>query len=346
MTISNMFNYDGMLVDSLISIIMETLHVLIFVVFLLLSIAFTTLVERKVLGSTQRRRGPNAVGYLGLLQPFSDGLKLFIKEHLIPRDADQLVYFLAPVFTFFCSLKIWTSFPWDNNDFPAASWNGIIYLLIIMSLGAYGIIFAGWSSNSKYAFLGGLRSTAQMISYEVGLSFLFLGVCLLTQSVDLVDIVNIQSSVWFVFPLFPVWILFVVCALAETNRAPFDLPEAEAELVAGYNVEYSGIPFALFFLGEYSNIIAMSGLSSLLFWGGWLSPVEFLSWIPGSIWFALKTSLHVFLFIWVRATFPRYRYDQLMSLGWKTLFPVIAIFLFLLAILFLYVTGLVSWYEI
>jgi NADH-quinone oxidoreductase subunit H len=330
---------EGMLV----SVIIESLHVLIFILFLLLSIAFTTLVERKVLGSTQRRRGPNAVGYLGLLQPFADGLKLFIKEHLIPRDADQLVYFVAPVFTFFCSLKIWTAFPWNEHDLPAASWNGLIYLLIIMSLGAYGIIFAGWASNSKYAFLGGLRSTAQMISYEVGLSFLFLAICLLTQSVDLVDIVKIQENVWFVLPLFPIWVLFIICTLAETNRAPFDLPEAEAELVAGYNVEYSGIPFALFFLGEYSNIIAMSGLSSILFWGGWLSPVE---WIPGSISFAFKTSLHVFLFIWVRATFPRYRYDQLMSLGWKTLFPVIAIGLFVIAVLFLYVTGLVAWYEV
>ncbi len=326
-----------------IPFILEIVNFLIFLVFILFVIAFSTLVERKALASVQRRRGPNVVGFLGFLQPFADGLKALLKENIVPRDADTFVFLLAPVFSFFCSLKIWTALPFDEYDVQATSWNGLIYLLIIMSLSAYGIIFAGWSSNSKYAFLGGLRSTAQMISYEVCLSFVFLLMAMMAQSVDLVDIVLVQKNVWFVIPLLPVWVVFIICLLAETNRAPFDLPEAEAELVAGYNVEYSGIPFALFFLAEYNNIVAMSAISTIFFFGGWLPPFEILSFIPGYVWFATKVALHVLLFIWVRATFPRYRYDQLMALGWKTLFPVIGILMFIMAFLFMHVDAYMVW---
>lgn len=311
------------------------LNCVFFIVFILFAIALSTLVERKVMGSMQRRKGPNVVGIYGFLQPFADGVKLIFKQNIIPRDADLLLFLLAPIFTFFCSWKIWAAIPFDSIDIPVYTIYGVFYLLIVLSFGVYGIIFAGWSSNSKYAFLGGLRSTAQMISYEVCLSFIFLIVVLFSQSLDLKEIVYAQSNCWFVIPLLPVWLVFFVCTLAETNRAPFDLPEAEAELVAGYNVEYSAIPFALFFLGEYSNIIAMGALSSLFFFGGWL-PLFGLSFIPGYVWFSTKVVLYVFSTVWVRATFPRYRYDQLMKLGWKLLLPVSLFFVLLINILFIH----------
>jgi len=321
--------------------LLELINILIFLIFILLSIAFTTLIERKVMASMQRRRGPNIVGIFGFLQPIADGVKLVFKENIIPKDSDQFVFILAPIFTFFCSLKIWASIPFDGSDIQAFSVNGILYLLIIMSFSAYGIIFAGWSSNSKYAFLGGLRSTAQMISYEICLSFIFLTVVVLSQSIDLKEIVFIQTQCWFIFPLLPLWFIFIICCLAETNRAPFDLPEAEAELVAGYNVEYSAIPFAMFFLGEYSNIIALSALSTIFFFGGWL-PFFNMYFIPGYVWFSIKISLHVFLFVWVRATFPRYRYDQLMKLGWKILLPLTLSIFFLVIFFCLHIDLYVS----
>lgn len=319
-----------------IPFILELVNTVLFFVFVLLTIAFSTLVERKVLASMQRRRGPNVLGIFGLLQPFADGLKLFIKETILPKDADISIFLLAPIFTFFCSLKIWAAIPFGFTNYQTFSLNGILYLLIILSLSAYGIIFAGWASNSKYAFLGGLRSTAQMISYEVCLSFIFIIIVMLSQSIDFMDIVSMQIHCWFIVPLLPLWFVFVVCGLAETNRAPFDLPEAEAELVAGYNVEYSALTFALFFLGEYSNIVAFSAVSSLCFWGGWL-PFFNLYFIPDFFWFALKITIHVFIIIWVRATFPRYRYDQLMKLGWKVLLPLCLSILFIVAFFFLHI---------
>jgi NADH-quinone oxidoreductase subunit H len=313
-------------------------YVMLFV-FLLLGIALATLLDRKVMGSIQRRRGPNVVGLLGFLQPIADGLKLFLKELVFPSQSNILVFFLAPIFTFFCSLLLWFVIPFSGGvvlvDVPFS----MLYILAISSLSVYGILFSGWSSNSKYAFLGSLRSAAQMISYEVSMGFIFVVMICMSESFNLVDVVLTQQYVWFVFPLFPLWLVFFIVALAETNRAPFDLPEAEAELVAGYNVEYSSIAFALFFLAEYANILLMSCLLTIFFWGGWLSPgISFLEWIPGFIWFGIKVSIHVFIFCWIRGTFPRYRYDQLMKLSWKVLMPlsVVSVYLVSFFILNLY----------
>ena len=300
----------------------------------MLTIAITTLVERKVMASIQRRRGPNIVGIFGFLQPIADGLKLFIKEIIFPSNSNLFIFLFAPVFTFFCSLMLWVVIPFGEDkvliDFPFS----ILYLLAVSSLSVYGIIFSGWSSNSKYAFLGGLRSAAQMISYEVCIGFIFIVMIMMTDSFNLIDVVINQQHVWFILPLFPLWILFFVSALAETNRAPFDLPEAEAELVAGYNVEYSSIAFALFFLAEYGNIVLMSSLLTIFFWGGWLPiPLPLLCLLPDFITFAIKVTAHVFIFVWIRAAFPRYRYDQLMKLGWKVLMPI--------SVLFVYVIGFI-----
>ncbi|YP_007890019.1 NADH dehydrogenase subunit 1 (mitochondrion) [Naegleria fowleri] len=307
---------------------------LFFLIFLLLTIAITTLVERKVMASIQRRRGPNVVGIFGFLQPIADGLKLFIKEIILPSNSNVFIFLLAPVFTFFCSIMLWVVIPFGEAkvliDFPFS----ILYLLAVSSLGVYGIIFSGWSSNSKYAFLGGLRSAAQMISYEVCIGFVFIVMIIMTNSFSLVEIVKSQEYVWFIFPLFPLWLVLFVSALAETNRAPFDLPEAEAELVAGYNVEYSSIAFALFFLAEYGNIVLMSALMTIFFFGGWL-PFPFLSFLPDFITFALKVTIHVFIFVWIRAAFPRYRYDQLMKLGWKVLMPISVCFVYIIGFILL-----------
>lgn len=333
-----------LIIDFLLgNFIFSLLYFLCFLVFILLSVAICTLLERKLMASMQRRKGPNVVGLFGFLQPFADALKAMLKENVIPRDADAYIFLLAPVFTFFCSLKVWGILPLDAIDYPIYSLNGVLYLLIILSFGAYGIIFAGWSSNSKYAFLGGLRSTAQMISYEVCVSFVFIVIVMLSQSMDFKEIVNLQTNCWYIIPLFPLWVVFVICGLAETNRAPFDLPEAEAELVAGYNVEYAGIPFALFFISEYANLIATSTVSSILFFGGWL-PLFGFSLIPGYIWLSLKICFHIFLFIWVRATFPRYRYDQLMKLGWKVLLPTSLFFLFFFSFIYMHIDKYVSFF--
>lgn len=303
---------------------------LAFFIFLLLTIALTTLLERKVMGSVQRRRGPNVAGLFGFLQPIADGLKLFLKEIIVPTNANLFLYLIAPVFTLFSSILLWLVIPFDKAVALLNIPYSMLFLLAISSLAVYGIIFSGWASNSKHAFSGGLRSSAQMISYEVCISFVWLVISLLGESLNLCDIIKKQEeSIWFVVPLFPLWIIFFIIVLAETNRAPFDLPEAEAESVAGYNVEYSSIAFALFFLGEYANMALMSALCSLFFWGGWLPlPIPFLSTIISPyIWFGLKVTIHLIGFIWVRATLPRYRYDQLMKLGWKKLMPLTVIFI-------------------
>ena len=291
---------------------------------LLVAVAYLTYAERKVIGAMQLRRGPNVVGPWGLLQPLADGLKLFLKETIIPTGANRGVFLLAPCVTFALSLIAWAVIPFDEGMVLANINVGILFLFAISSLGVYGILMAGWSSNSKYPFLGALRSAAQMVSYEVSMGFIIITVLLCVGSLNLSDIVMAQQNVWFVVPLFPMAVIFFISTLAETNRHPFDLPEAEAELVAGYNVEYSGITFALFFLGEYANMILMAGVTSVLFLGGWLPPVDMapFNWLPGPIWFALKISAVLFIFLWVRATFPRYRYDQLMRLGWKVFLPI------------------------
>ena len=298
------------------------LEILIIVVPLLVAVAYFTLAERKVIASMQRRRGPNVVGMWGLLQPLADGLKLLIKETIFPSNSNVIIFILAPVITFLLSLLGWAVIPFGETMVLSDLNVGLLYIFAVSSLGVYGILTSGWASNSKYAFLGALRSAAQMVSYEVSIGLIIISVLLCAGSLNLSKIVLAQEDIWYVIPLFPVFILFFVSALAETNRAPFDLPEAEAELVAGYNVEYSAMGFALFFLGEYANILMMCALCTILFLGGWLPPFYILSFIPGPIWLGLKVSFMAFVFIWVRAAYPRYRYDQLMRLGWKVFLPL------------------------
>lgn len=288
----------------------------------LISVAFFTVAERKIMGAIQRRKGPNVVGFMGLLQALADGLKLFVKETTLPSNADSAVFLIAPLLTFSLSLISWSVIPFAHHAVLSDANLGILYILAISSLNVYGIVLAGWSSNSKYAYLGSIRSAAQMISYEISIGFIFLTVAACVGSLNLTEIVESQKNIWLVVPLFPLFVVFSISMLAETNRHPFDLPEAEAELVSGYNVEYSAMTFALFFLAEYSNMLLMSSLLATVFLGGWLPPVESFSFIPGSVWFSLKVLLGAIFFIVTRATLPRYRYDQLMSLGWKCFLPL------------------------
>jgi NADH-quinone oxidoreductase subunit H len=290
---------------------------------LLIAVAYLTLLERKVMASMQQRRGPNVVGLFGLLQPLADGLKLLIKETILPSSANTVIFIMAPIITFLLALLTWSVIPFGDNMVLIDLNVGVLFVFAISSLGVYGIITAGWSSNSKYAFLGALRSAAQMVSYEVSIGLIIMCVLLCAGSLNLTEIVNAQKEVWYCIPLFPLFLMFFVSALAETNRAPFDLPEAEAELVSGYNTEYAAMGFALFFLGEYANMILMCSMVNIFFLGGWLPLINLppFNWIPGVIWFGLKTTFLLFVFVWVRAAFPRYRYDQLMRLGWKVFLP-------------------------
>lgn len=302
----------------LLKLIFKTLLIIIP---LLLSVAYFTLAERKILGVIQRRRGPNVIGAFGLLQPLSDGLKLFAKEAIIPSSADKFLFSAGPVITFSLSLLPWAIIPFNENGSLAEINVGVLYIFAISSLGIYGIIISGWSSNSKYAFLGALRSTAQMISYEIAIGFCLIIIILCVGSFNLQIIVEAQTKKWFFITFLPLFLIFFISALAETNRHPFDLPEAEAELVSGYNVEYAGMGFALFSLGEYTNMLQMSALNSILFFGGWLPIIE-CNLIPTSFWFSLKICFFVILFVIMRAALPRYRYDQLMTLGWKVFLPI------------------------
>jgi NADH-quinone oxidoreductase subunit H len=308
-------------------------YILAIVVPLLLGVAYLTYAERKVLAAAQLRKGPNVVGPFGLLQPIADGLKLLLKETVIPSGANRAVFLAAPILTFVLSLVAWAVIPFDRGMVLADINVGILYLFAISSLGVYGIIMAGWSSNSKYAFLGAMRSAAQMVSYEVSIGFVMVSVLLCVGSLNLSAIVEAQRTVWFCLPLLPMFVVFFISALAETNRAPFDLPEGESELVGGFFVEYSAMTFALFYLGEYANMILMSAMTSILFLGGWLAPfgIAPFTWIPGPIWFIGKICFVLFCFLWVRATFPRFRYDQLMRLGWKVFLPLSLFWLVLTA---------------
>ncbi|AWU94214.1 NADH-quinone oxidoreductase subunit NuoH [Azospirillum ramasamyi] len=307
----------------LLPLIIMVLQILAIIVPLLVAVAFMTYAERKIMGAMQLRQGPAIVGPFGLMQPFADGLKLFAKEQVLPEGANRIVFYIAPMLTFFLALIAWAVIPFDYGVVLSNINVGVLYLFAISSLGVYGIVMAGWASNSRYAFLGALRSAAQMVSYEVSMGLIIITVLLCVGSLNLTDIVHAQEKVWFAIPLLPMFVMFFISALAETNRAPFDLPEGESELVAGFMVEYSSAPFALFFLGEYANMILMSAMTSILFLGGWLPPLPFapFTWVPGIVWFALKIALCLFTFVWVRATMPRYRYDQLMRLGWKVFLP-------------------------
>ena len=308
-------------------------QVLLVVVPLLIGVAYLTLAERRVIGFMQLRKGPNVVGPFGLFQPFADALKLIAKETILPAGADKVVFMIAPMLTFVLAIVAWAVIPFGAGLVIADINVGILYLFAISSLGVYGVIMAGWASNSKYAFLGALRSAAQMVSYEVSMGLVIITVLLCVGSLNLSAIIEAQRGMWFALPLFPMFIVFFISTLAETNRAPFDLPEGESELVAGYFVEYSSMSFALFFLGEYANMILMSAMTTILFLGGWLPPLDMapFTWIPGPIWFILKICLVLFVFLWVRATTPRYRYDQLMRLGWKIFLPFSLIWVVLTA---------------
>ena len=308
-------------------------QVLLVIVPLLIGVAYLTLAERRVIGFMQLRKGPNVVGPFGLFQPFADALKLIAKETILPAGADKVVFMIAPMLTFVLAIIAWAVVPFGEGLVIADINVGILYLFAISSLGVYGVIMAGWASNSKYAFLGALRSAAQMVSYEVSMGLVIITVLLCVGSLNLSAIIEAQRGMWFALPLFPMFIVFFISTLAETNRAPFDLPEGESELVAGYFVEYSSMSFALFFLGEYANMILMSAMTTVLFLGGWLPPFDMapFTWIPGPIWFILKICLVLFVFLWVRATTPRYRYDQLMRLGWKIFLPFSLIWVVLTA---------------
>ncbi|MCH1426024.1 MAG: NADH-quinone oxidoreductase subunit NuoH [Alphaproteobacteria bacterium] len=309
------------------------LQILVVIGPLLIAVAYLTLAERRVIGFMQLRRGPNVVGPFGMFQPFADALKLMAKETILPAGANKVVFLFAPMLTFILSLVAWAVIPFDEGLVIADINVGILYLFAVSSLGVYGVIMAGWASNSKYAFLGALRSAAQMVSYEVSMGLVIITVLLCAGSLNLSEIVEAQRGMWFALPLLPMFVVFFISTLAETNRAPFDLPEGESELVAGYFVEYSSMSFALFFLGEYANMILMSSMTVILFLGGWLPPFDIwpLNIIPGPLWFILKIVLVLFVFLWVRATTPRYRYDQLMRLGWKIFLPFSLIYVVLTA---------------
>ena len=287
------------------------------------AVAYLTYAERKIIGWMQLRHGPSHVGPFGLGQPIADALKLMFKESFAPGGSSKWVYVAAPAMTLVPAMIAWAVIPFDAGWVLADINLGVLYLLATSSLGVYGILMAGWASNSKYPFLGAVRSGAQMVSYEVSMGMTVLCVILLAGSMNLSEIVQAQQGMWYAIPLFPIFVVFIISILAETNRAPFDLPEAEAELVAGYNVEYGSMGFALFFLGEYANMILMSAITAVLFLGGWLPPLDIapLNMVPGIMWFGLKTCAILFIFLWARATLPRFRYDQLMRLGWKIFLP-------------------------
>jgi len=329
--------------ETLIYLTWTLIKILAITVPLIIAVAFYTYFERKVIGAMQIRVGPSRVGPLGLIQPFADVLKLLIKEIILPANANRFLFALAPVIALAPALAAWAVIPFNDYLVLADVDAGLLYVLALTSLGVYGVIIAGWASNSKYAFLGAMRAAAQAISYEISMGFALVGVLILSASLNLRDIVLAQQGGifdWYWLPLLPLFVIYMISGLAETNRAPFDVAEGESEIVAGFHVEYSGATFAVFFLAEYANMILISGLSAILFAGGWLSPFEGLPILgetflaEGSIfWFLSKTVLFMFMFLWYRATFPRYRYDQIMRLGWKVLIPITLVWVMLAALM-------------
>ena len=311
----------------------EVYKILFLLVPVLVSVAMIVWLDRRVWAFVQKRQGPNVVGPFGLLQSLADALKYIFKEIIIPSSSNKVIFILAPIVTMTLALVSWAVIPFSQTQVIADINVGILYLFAVSSLGVYGIIMGGWASNSKYPFLGAIRSAAQMVSYEVSIGIIIINVLLCVGSLNLSDIVLAQQNLWFVIPLFPMFVIFFISALAETNRPPFDLPEAEAELVAGYQTEYSGMMYAMFWLGEYANILLMCALGSILFLGGWLSPIELYPFnlIPGALWLAFKILFLFILFALVKAIVPRYRYDQLMRLGWKVFLPLSLIWVVLTA---------------
>ena len=314
-------------------IFQETYKILFLLIPVLVSVAMIVWLDRRVWAFVQKRQGPNVVGPFGLLQSLADALKYIFKEIIIPASSDKVIFILAPIITMTLALMAWAVIPFSESKVLANINVGILYIFAVSSLGVYGIIMGGWASNSKYPFLGAIRSAAQMVSYEVSIGIIIINVLLCVGSLNLNDIVIAQENMWFIFPLFPMFVIFFISALAETNRPPFDLPEAEAELVAGYQTEYSGMMYAMFWLGEYANILLMCALGSILFLGGWLSPIDIYPFnlIPGAIWLIFKILFLFILFALVKAVVPRYRYDQLMRLGWKVFLPFSLIWVVLTA---------------
>lgn len=330
------------MLETLEFIIWTLLKIILIVIPLLGAVAYLTFVERKVVGFIQGRIGPNRVGYFGIGQPIADVIKMFCKEIIIPTASNRYLYLLAPVLAIAPALSAWAVIPFQPQLILANVHAGVLFLFAMSSIGVYGILIAGWAANSKYAFLGALRSAAQTISYEIAMGFAFVGVLLAAGSMNLEKIVMHQQGGfwhWYWLPLLPLFVVYWISAVAETNRAPFDVAEGESEIVAGFHVEYSGITFGLFFLAEYANMILVSMIGSLLFLGGWLSPFQgipgleiLFAWVPGIFWLLIKTSLFLFLFLWMRATLPRYRYDQIMRLGWKILIPVTLVWITVVAV--------------
>ena len=323
------------------SVVWVLLRIIAIIAPLMFCVAYLTLIERRVIGWMQVRKGPNRVGPLGLFQPVADGLKLFLKEILIPQKADKALFLMAPMFAIAPALAAWAVIPFFEDGALANIDGGLLYLLAISSIGIYGVIIAGWASNSKYPFLGAIRAAAQMVSYELAMGMALITVLMISGSLNLGQIINSQATgyfydkglgflSWNFLPLFPMFIVYLISGIAETNRAPFDVVESESEMVAGHMVEYSGITFALFFLAEYANMILISAMTAIFFFGGWLSPVSFLP--DGVHWLLIKVAFFLFIFLWVRATFPRFRYDQIMRLGWKVFIPICLLWIFVLAI--------------
>lgn len=305
------------------TVVWTLVKIMALVVPLMLGVAYLTYAERKVIGWMQVRIGPNRVGFQGLLQPIADAVKLLMKEIIIPAGANRGLFILGPILAIAPALAAWAVIPFTGTLVLANINAGLLYVMAITSMGVYGVIIAGWASNSKYAFLGAMRSAAQIVSYEIAMGFALVGVLMAAQSLNLIDIVQGQAGglhQWYIWPLFPLFVVYLIAGVAETNRAPFDVAEGESEIVAGFHVEYSGMAFAVFFLAEYANMILIAALTTLMFLGGWLSPVGFLP--DGIVWWLAKTGFVLFLFLWFRATFPRYRYDQIMRLGWKVFIPI------------------------
>ncbi|MBV53699.1 MAG: NADH-quinone oxidoreductase subunit NuoH [Coxiellaceae bacterium] len=330
------------MIDQLWTLLVIVLKILVIIIPLMLTVAYVTMLERKVIGFMQVRVGPNRVGWKGVLQPIADVVKLLTKEVITPSASDKWLFLISPILALAPALVVWSVIPFDHHWVLANINAGLLFVFAMSSLGIYGVLIGGWSSNSIYATFGALRAAAQIISYELAMGFSFVGVLCLTGTMNLSEIILQQSGGiwnWYFIPLFPLFVVYWISGVAETNRSPFDIAEGEAEIVAGFHVEYSGMGFALFFLAEYANMLLISGIAALVFFGGWLSPFEgipfigqWLAWVPGIVWFLLKTGCFIYLYFWLRATMPRYRYDQLMQLGWKVLIPVSIFWLLVMAV--------------